>query len=224
MVYPRYRKKMGRKTRRAFRRRARKTGIPRALRNQQCAITRIANLGAFTIPTSATFTGRSFTFQLNQVTAYTELTAVFDEYKFCAVKLIFVPRFDGNDLASASLAAATPGAAWRADPIIYYGVDRDGDQPLTSEVSVMQSSSTKMVRTPNKPFSIYISKPNVKGVLTTSLGYAGAVNQVHWLNSSFPAAEWKGAYIGGYVPEGSLLSAFSYNVYAKFYMKFRKAI
>jgi len=217
-----YRKKQFKKTRRRFRKYVKKTGIPTSLRNQQCAITRIANLGTYTIPKAAA-AGVNYTFQLNQVPAYTELNNLFDEYKICAVKLTFVPRFDGNDLASAQ-EAAFAGAVWRSDPIIYVGVDRDGDQSLLSESAVMQASSTKLVKNVNRTFSVYISRPMIKGIVNSSMGFAGALNQAHWLNSSFPAAEWKGAYIYGYLPEGSLFSAANYQVFAKYYMKFRKAI
>lgn len=74
--------------------------IPRELSNDRIhVIKRSADGGTFTVSNLA-FTGVGQQFRLDNVPAYNELTALYDQYRICGVKVIFLPPFTGRETIS----------------------------------------------------------------------------------------------------------------------------
>lgn len=74
---------------------------PRALSNNRLhVIKRHADGGVFNV-VNLSFTGVGQNFSLDQVPGYTELTAMYDQYKICGLKVTFYPAFTNRSTISA---------------------------------------------------------------------------------------------------------------------------
>lgn len=159
---------------------------------------------------------------LDTVTSYTEMAALFDQYKINGVKLKLVPRYDsfaGNDTTDTTL----PGITNQGGTQVHVIVD-----PLSQLIPVGTYSRANLntflengnVRTytGNKPINIFF-KPTVSstfGGLTT----AGRIRSP-WLSTASPSIVHNGVHV--FIQDVNLSGVFgqTFDVFCTLYMAFR---
>jgi hypothetical protein len=140
---------------------------------------------------------------LDDITNYTEFTALFDSYKITGVKIRFIPRQTSQD----SLVTA-PGQ-------FIYVPDYDDDTIPTATTEILERQSHRVIQVPGGPFSIFIRpKATVNsGAISSALQYNG------WIKTGATGATIP--YYG--LKWAWLLSNSTQNldVYMTYYLKFK---
>lgn len=125
--------------------------IPRELSNDRVHfVKRFADGGSFTVANSV-YLGVARSFALNQIPGFAELTALYDQYKICGVKIQFIPPFDNRDnLATVD----SPNISSR----FYTAIDYNDSTPPLSLDELRQYENAKMT-TVNEKHVRYIPAP-----------------------------------------------------------------
>lgn len=157
-----------------------------------------------------------YTFQLQNIANYTAYTGVFDQYRINAVKLTFTPFNDSNDLSN-------PGATGQVLPRVYTIVDRNGITAgsLATESATIENGSTRQIRNPEKPFSIYIKSPGVETYAETVAGSSnlGVTQYKKFIDTNNTNIAHYGAGIGWLQPNTGY--GWYYHVVATYYLQFK---
>lgn len=183
---------------------------------------RTVTLADFTV--STTWSARSFAFALSALPSYSEFGNLFEQYRINAVKLQFIPFFDGNDLGS-SAANVTGGAGWFTNPRLYHAIDKDGNGATGSETALQEYSDVKIVTEPMKPFVVYIKNPCVQVATANALTLVGgAPKSRQWIDTDNYNIQHYGCVVGAIAPFASAGYAFKYSVVATYYMEFKGVV
>lgn len=125
--------------------------IPRELSNDRVHyIKRHCDGGSFTVANTI-FLGVARSFALNQIPGFAEFTALYDQYKICGVKVVFLPPFDNRDTLST---IDSPNIAAR----FYTAIDYNDSTPPASMDELRQYENAKMT-TVNEKHVRYIPAP-----------------------------------------------------------------
>lgn len=150
------------------------------------------------------------------------MTALFEQYKINAVKLTFIPQWEGGlDQNNAYIAAAT--VPFIETPRVYTLIDKDGDPQINTEDRMLENGLSRVITNPHKAFHIYVRKPCVQFEVGTSLGFSGAAPKPSpWLDCDNHGVNHFGCAIGAYL-NGSITASMNYRVIATYYMQFKLA-
>lgn len=208
-----------RKARRTMRKR-----VPRSVvTNNLVSIKRRYYVGQWLPTVSAGWNSTNYTFRLSNLPLYTEMTALFEQYKINAVKLTFIPEWVGSLDQNNAYISAGSGTTYISTPRLYTLIDKDGDPQINTEDRMLENSMTKIITQPHKAFSIYVKKPCVQFEVGTSLGFSGAAPKPSpWLDCDNNGVNHYGCAIGAQVG-GSITAAMPYRVVATYYMQFKIA-
>ena len=171
------------------------------------------------------WSGASFNFTLAALPNYTEFTNLFEQYRINAVKLTFIPSADGIDF-NQQQSNSSAGGNWATIPRLYTAIDKDGNAQVASENAVLQYGNHRIIRSPLRPFSIYVKSPCVQvgtANLVTLVG--GAPKSRQWLDCDNYSVQHWGCVVGGIVPYTSATSpSIGYQVIATYYMQFKNVV
>lgn len=213
-------KRPKRTTRRKY---TRKMKIPRAVvRTNLTSIKRRYYVGAWAATVATGWNSTNYSFRLNNIPSYTEFTALFEQYKINAVKLTFIPQWEGGlDQNNAYIAAAT--VPYVQTPRMYVLIDKDGDPQISTENLMLENSDTRVITNPHKAFSVYVRKPCAQYEVSTSLGFSAASPKPSpWLDCDNYGVNHYGVGIGCQL-DGSVTASMYYRVVATYYMQFKGA-
>lgn len=148
-------------------------------------------------------------FQLSDLTSFTEFTTLFDQYKITGVKLDFIPFADNTtwQVANNGAGVSAPGG-----PLLITA-DHDDASPPASANEMLQKQTTKVVPV-GRRHRMYI-KPKFN--LATYSG-GGVAPVSGWLDNgstSVPHYGVKAWMAGPNIPDTS----FTYQVWATYYIK-----
>lgn len=145
----------------------RKAVVPRYVRPREgmLNIKRKFHFGTW-FPNTSTTNGfwRTMSISLQDVRNYGELTALFDQYKICAIKWTLIANFsaiDGNN-------ANPPGTAIMNKPTVTICYDKytttsvSGTYSQATYNAFLEQGKTKIVKDPFAPIHIYVARPTVK--------------------------------------------------------------
>lgn len=157
-----------------------------------------------------------YAFQLSNIANYTAYTGVFDQYRINAVKLTFTPYNDTNDLSNS-------GATGQNLPRVYTLIDRNGitTGSLATENSTIENGSTRQIRNPEKPFSIYVKSPGIETFAETVVGGSniGLTQYKKFIDTNNTNIAHYGAGVGWVQPNAG--SGWFYHVVATYYLQFK---
>lgn len=160
--------------RRTGRKRRRSGGVStfrrRMLRrmNRTMYLKRTYYAGAWTFATTTTNDfWRYNTFTTSSINNFTELAAVFDEYKICAIKQTWRPRYDSIDAANAT-AAPEAYAHVIIDP--ESNITPTGTYSAATENAFLENGDRVKTFKCNRPFSVYF-KPKISVQTAASVTY-----------------------------------------------------
>jgi len=164
----------------------------------------------------STWQSQSYAFTLGVLPNYTEFTNLFEQYRINAIKLMFIPAFNGVE--------GNTSATVLAQPRLYTIIDKDGNAQTSSETDMQQYGNARLIREPSKSFTIYIKKPSVQmGTANALTIVGGAPRSSPWLDcDNYQVQHW-GCAIGGIMPFTTAGSA-TYSVVATYYMQFKNVV
>lgn len=151
-----------------------------------------------------------FTFQLNQLTSYTDFTGLFDEYRICAMKMTFIPRITGMD--------GNPTSTIISLPTMVSVLDYD-DANTTTFAQCLQYQTMKMTRGCQKHSRYF--KPKLPGAVFSGGAAVAGHPTRGWIDLAQPAVPHYGlkiAFDEAFNNGNSLNIA----VFTKFYIMFRQ--
>lgn len=183
-----------------------KTALKKMLTQNICSFKRRVRFNDWTVPGAGTWSQSQYYFRLSQLANYSEITAMFEQYKINAVKLTFQPAFCGDN----DVNAAGSATMYIQTPRIYTLIDRDGNMTMATETQALENSAVRLVCNPNHQFSVYISKPCVQ--LDGAVPKAG-----QWVDCDNPNYDHWGVAVAGQTLGTS--AGFTYQVIATFYMQ-----
>lgn len=179
--------------------------VPRELSNDRIHyVKRTANGGTFTVSNLA-FTGVGQQFSLNQVPAFSEFTALYDQYKINAIKVIFLPPFTGR---MTILSIDSPQTSARFMSAVDYN---DNTGPANMD-EIRQYESCKMTQIHEK-HERYIPSPK----FINSSGQ----NVNDWISTSSPSTAHFGIKFGADPTNQTNTLSFQYNIEVVFYLAFK---
>ena len=160
----------------------------------------------FTIPVSnvAGATG-GIGFELNEVPAYTELTALYDQYKICGVHLKFYPKQTNTN-------SCLNADSVRGDARFLTCIDLNDITPPVNTDEVRQYESCQ-VTSILECHEVYVKKPLFLN--------ASGQNVSDWVSTSSPSLRWFGLKYFCEPSGMTGLSQFFYTVEAVFYLCFK---
>lgn len=162
--------------------------------------------------------------RLDQIPNYTELTALFDQYKINAVKLEFIANHTGAD-ANGALA----GGNYQI-PRVHVCYDKFSTSTPTGLYgsgafnTFMEQGRVKNIRDPLKPFSIFVRKPTIArwdaaiAGGNTNLGYAPYLRTD---NSDMVEHNLCNIFISDTNFTGLDLPSWKWDIYVTAYLSFR---
>ena len=131
----------------------------------------------FTVPVSnLTGAAGAFVWTLNNVPAYTELTAMYDQYKICGVYVKFMPK--QTSATSCLLADAA-----KANARFLTCIDLNDDSPPLTADEIRQYETCQVTSIVDT-HEVYIKKP----LFVNSSGQ----NVSDWLSTANPSTRWYG--------------------------------
>lgn len=180
--------------------------IPRELSSDRIHyVKRHSNWGTFTCSNTA-FAGVGMNFALSQVPGFAELTAMYDQYKICGVKVIFLPPFTEKSTISV---VDQPNCSARFLSVIDYS---DFSGPANMD-ELRQYETCKMTPIHEK-HTRYIPGPKY-----TNVGSGQIVSD--WVNTATPTTQWFGLKVGTDAMNSTGILSFNYNVEAIYYLCFK---
>lgn len=205
--------------RKMARRTYRRTTVPRAVRDNIVSIKRSVVLNQFSVYNS--WSSLAYAFTLGNLPNYTELTALFEQYRINAIKLTFVPTCSSLDGETATQIPTT----YLTQPRLYTLIDKDANVPVNNESAMLQYGNVRIIKNPTRPFTIYIRGPAVQvGTANALTIVGGAPKSKQWLDCDNYSVQHLGCGVGGIMPQaGAGTIAFNYNVIATYYMQFKGA-
>jgi hypothetical protein len=154
-----------------------------------------------------------YSFRLDDLVAYTELTNLFDQYKIEKVKLTYFPRYSETNAPTVVLNAGL----FTTNTLLWNAVSDDGTTLLSTQNNALQRMNAKM-RIANKPFSVWVPKPKYQIEVATTLAIAGARPSTGWLDcDNFGVTHW-GHEIAGYSPAANPAQLVEWKCYATYYL------
>lgn len=161
----------------------------------------------FNIPlTNISGAAGAFTFELSDLPASSELTALYDQYRIDGVRLTFLPR--QTSVTNNTLFDQVKGEAKLFTCIDY----NDSNPPATAD-EVRQYESCK-VTSLIKEHTVYVKKP----LFVNTSGQ----NVSDWVSTANPSTRWYGLkYFAEPPGMTSATAQFFYSVEACFYVSFR---
>lgn len=183
------------KKKRSTRRGRRKFNISRPMRPRQpmVSVVRTTYAGNWTFGTATTNDfWRYVTIDMTSFNNFTEMAAIFDEYRVNAIKVTYRPAYDNVAGALAASAVTQPQA------FAHYIVDPgstvipSGTYNITSLNTLLEQGGVK-TRTLNKPFSIYYKPQVLDQVFNT--GTASVMRKSPWVRTSDTAVSYRGYHM-----------------------------
>jgi len=154
----------------------------------------------------------AFTFHLQDLPSYTEISALFDQYRIRKVKLMFYPQQTDN----------VTTAAGQTTAIIHTVIDRNDSGSPTNETTILQYDGLKTHKF-DRQFSVTCSPrvnvPVYAGSVFTGYG-EGKGGQ--WINSA--DADVPYYCIKALIPACTSTSLSGWRLYTKFYFEARNVI
>lgn len=122
-----------------------------------------------------------------QINNFTELAALFDEYKICGVKFTYRPRYDNVDAASATT-SPQGYALINIDPTSEIVVT--GAYSAATENGFLEQAVNVRTKSLSRPFSIYY-RPKISDTVTSGNAYQNAP----WLSVTSTATLHRGFHM-----------------------------
>lgn len=169
-LMPIRRRRAPRKAPRRMRRQARRPRVPRALSAPtRYNYTRKAVLTAL-VPGLA-ITNYTYTFALSDLPGVSDFTAMYDQYRLNAVKLMFYPNLTSAD--------ANPIGTIETVPRAFFVIDYDDSTTLGTINTALEHQNVK-IRQMHKPFSIFLRPKSLTEVYCSAVttAYAPKKSQV----------------------------------------------
>lgn len=116
-------------------------------------------------------------FQLADLPNYTEFTALYDQYKICAVKMEIRPGFN-----TISVTESAPGSFDMAAGMVYHVLDYNDSNTLGSVNNALEYENCR-VSSMLKPFKRYF-KPKFQTMLYETLTGTGYKASSGWINTA----------------------------------------
>ena len=187
------------------------TRLRRAQQTTTVTITRTVASGNFAAGAAGVDAFGAANFQLSQLSNYTDITNMYDEYRIKAVKWYIVPNQPTNTTAV--------GAA--STPVFISSVDYNDSATPTLKTTILQSDTARVHGPLNKMYTRTF-KPNV-----ALAAYAGAFTSYanvedQWIDTGSPNVQHYGIK-WGVVDVNNGTNAVSCYTYATFYIELRKA-
>lgn len=196
-----------------------RTQLTRAIKSNLVYVKLRHVLGPYGGPAN-TWTHFPFAFKFSDIANYSAYSGVFDQYRINAVKLTFTPFSDSADLGN-TITTVAPGMSL---PRVYTLIDRNGitSGSLSTENQTIENGSTRQIRYPEKPFSIYIKSPGIEAVAENINGTAsyGLTQYRKFIDSNNVDVAHYGAGIGWFQPNSNSVGWY-YHVVATYYMQFK---
>lgn len=125
-------------------------------------------------------------FKLSILPAYTEITALFDQYRITGVKMTFIYAQNSANVTDVN---ATYGSVL---PIIGIVNDYDDNNALTG-ISEYEQYSTYKERRLDKPFSVFF-RPKLATAVYSNAAFSGYAQDTSrlWVDAGSPSAEYYG--------------------------------
>lgn len=166
---------------------------------------------------------RYLTYSLSGMNNYTEFTNVFDEYKLCAIKVKFIPRYD-NFAGSNTTDVVQPNVTNQTGNYITTYIDTDpGMVPsgtytsATFNTFIENCNGRFKMRQALRPFSVYFKPKIPKDIGGTST----AVQRPCWLSTASPTITHSGAHVFMHDVNFVGSSGQSYDMFVTYYVQFR---
>lgn len=212
-----YRRRTIRKPRRAMRstRRRMMARIPRAPRPAMLTVKLNRVVGTIG-HAGATWTAYPFQFRVGNLPQYSSYQALFDAYRLNAVKITFTPFNDSLDRGS------TVTTAGLSMPRLYTLIDRNGIAAgtIATENQFLEYGSSKQIKNPLKPFSIYIKAPgNESSVDVSGVNVPALTTYKRWIDTNTGTADFNGCAVGWIAPNA--VSTWYYHVVETYYVQFK---
>lgn len=162
---------------------------------------------------------RYVTIDMSSFNNFSEMAAIFDEYRVNAIKVTYRPAYDSVAQATAASAVTQPQA------FAHYVVDPastvipSGTYNITSLNTLLENGNVK-TRTLNRPFSIYYKPKVLDQVFNT--GTAGVMRKSPWIRTSETSASFRGYHM--YIQQNGFNLGnlnIKLDTYITFYVQFR---
>lgn len=124
-----------------------------------------------------TFSGTSF--QLSQIAGFTEMAALFDQYKITSVKWSLIPRGNVSDITSATVANSASSVG------VFSVVDFDDIAPFTNIQQACEYTNMKMTRSHQVHSRTLRPKVNVQMLTTLGANVPANTNNSPWLDTAY---------------------------------------
>lgn len=122
---------------------------------------------------------QGYSFALNDVTNYAELTPIYDQYKICAVKIHFLPLWN----RSTQPVGAVASDGLNDSGMFFWAIDYDDDSPPTGYPQ-LQEYSTYGWRNGNLPVKIFI-KPKFQSLAYIDGTAVGDSPRRGWIDCAY---------------------------------------
>lgn len=178
------------------------------------------------VPSTASTAGfwRTLTLNLTQVPNYTEITALFDQYRINAIKYTLIANFSAVD---ANYPGGVNVPSWPMKPSVHICYDKytsvapSGTYTQTNFNSFIEQGKVKTVRDPFKPINIYITKPTIYA-WSAATGSSSDLKVAPFMNTvNFAGVNHYGPQVFISDPNfsGSSFPAYSWDIYVTVYMQ-----
>lgn len=145
-----------------------------------------------------------FSFELNNVPGFSELTQLYDFYKINAVKISFIP----TQTMSNSLSTISNNQNTRFFSVIDYN-----DDATVSSLDDLRQYQTCKYTSAFKTHTRYIYKPKHS--------IASYVQSSQWCSTAVPTTEWYGLKVGIEAMGSTVSTSMNYRVEATYYLSFK---
>lgn len=149
-------------------------------------------------------TDTGYTFQLSDLSNYTEFTALFDQYRFRNVTVHFTP-----DLRNAQIGSTC------ADASVYTAIDRDSGQAVTLNEIVQYSDVKK--NDGLSPFKVLVRNPKY-AVAAYSGAFTSYAQASGWVDCSSPSVQHYGLHV---VCPTAVGNSQTYRIFVTYDLEFR---
>lgn len=180
-------------TRRRYRKRARKSYVPRPLTRRRGTMINMHRTFNYSYwqPSTATTSDfwKFYSFTIQDMPNYTEITNLFDSYRIARIKVKFLPRFNAFD-GSNTTDTTLPGVTNQQGTNLHIIVDpksQTGPTGVYSRANMNNFLESGKVRTynGNRPVTVYY-KPVVSDSLTSGARFLSAP----WLPTGSPSPHY----------------------------------
>lgn len=171
--------------------------IPKTIKENIVSFKRQFLLGTASVTVTSGWTAFPYSFRLDTMPNYSEIQSVFDSYRINAVKLTFMPYWDGNDYATQSATNFT------VLPRVYTLIDGNGIPAgtINTEDKFLEYSNSKIITKPQEPFTIYF-KPDIEVQAGGAAASGMSAGGPQWIDTSRVDVSHNGCALGMILPTG----------------------